>query len=44
MDWFKKELTTSTNDDGNVEVFSFLNAPDWFYDFMYETFKVISYD
>lgn len=45
MEWFEKELSINYGDkDGQVTIYSFLNDPDWFYDFIYENFTVISHD
>ena len=44
MEWYNNELSIYEDGRGNIEVHSFLNEPDWLYDFMYSTFKVIEYD
>ena len=44
MDWFNSELTVSDNDDGTVEIYSFLNDPCWFCDFVNSHFNIIKSD
>jgi hypothetical protein len=41
LDWFNEEVTVSTNEDGTIEIYSFLNDPEWFRDFVKNTFNVI---
>ena len=43
MDWYNSELSIYRNEDDTITIYSFLNAPDWFNDFV-EMFKVVSYD
>jgi hypothetical protein len=41
LEWFERELRVSTNENGTIEVYSFLNSPDWFCDFVEKTFNVV---
>ena len=43
MDWYNSELSIYRNEDDTITIYSFLNALDWFNDFV-EMFKVVSYD
>jgi hypothetical protein len=42
MEWFDKWLTVIENEDGNIEIESFINDPDWFCDFINDNFNVIN--
>lgn len=41
MDWHDNELSVYELDDNEIEIYSFLNDPDWFCDFVYKNFNVI---
>jgi hypothetical protein len=41
LEWFESNVTVSTIDNGTVEVYSKLNDPDWFNDFVEKYFNVI---
>ena len=41
LEWFESEVSINSIDDDNIEIYSFLNDPDWFNDFVEETFNVI---
>lgn len=43
MDWFNNELTVTQLDNNRIELYSFLNEPDWIYDWL-KQFENLSYD
>jgi len=45
MEWFDKELSIyEDNEENTIVINSFLNDPDWFCDFIHETFNVLKHD
>jgi len=44
IDWYNHELSITSLEGGNVEIYSWLNDPDWFHEFVRDTFTVVSYN
>lgn len=44
MKWFDFELSIYENPNGTITIYSFLNEPSWFEEFIYKNFTVISHD
>jgi len=41
LDWFERDLTVDELENNTIEIYSFVNDPDWFCDFIKNNFNVV---
>jgi len=44
LEWFENDVNITTNDDGSIEIYSSINDPEWFNEFMYKNFNVTNFE